>query len=153
MRVGGPWSKFQCDRDHLAPEIGGHGGSERVAPPRIADQLLTGSGQTDERLHVPWVVGQRGQVPSLGLSREVWPQLSLEGSCRAGKAFVQLVTRAQFAHHSSNFLLEKQNMQLSRNPPDDLGLHRRGVVGFEFDPTGPRYSEVAASLIRTLMRS
>jgi hypothetical protein len=34
--------------------------------------------------------------------------------------------------------LEKQNMQLSRNPPDDLGLHRRGLVGFEFEPTGPK---------------
>src|SRR5580692_4614981 len=123
MRVGGPRSKIQCDRDHLAPEIGGHGGSERVAPPRIADQLLTGSGQTDERLHIPWVVGQRGQVPSLCLSREVWPQLSFEGSRRTGKTFVDLVTDAQFAYDSSNFLLEKQDMQLSRDSPDDLGLH------------------------------
>src|SRR5207237_696522 len=115
MRVGGPWSEIQCDRDHLAPEIGGHRGSERVAPTRIADRALTGSCETDERFHVPWVVGQRSQVPALRLGREVWSQLSLEGSRRAGEAFVQLVTRPQFAHHSSNFLLEKQNMQLSGN--------------------------------------
>src|SRR5580704_9901979 len=138
MRVGGPWSKFQCDRDHLAPEIGGHGGSERVAPPWIADQLLTGSGQTDERLYVPWVVGQRGQVPSLCLRSEVWPQLSIEGSRRAGKTLVEVVTGAQFAHDSSNFLLEKQNMQLSRNPPDDFGLRWYGLVGAKFEATGPK---------------
>ena len=29
-------------------------------------------------------------------------------------------------------------MQLSRNPPDDLGLRRRGLVGVEFEATGPK---------------
>ena len=138
MRIGRPRRKIHCDRNHFAPEVGGHRGSERIAPPGIADQLLTGSGETDERLHVPWVVGQRGQVPSLCLSREVWPQFSLEGSRRAGKTFVELVTGAQFAYDSSNFLLEQQNMQLSRDSPDDLGLHRHGVVGVEFEAAGPK---------------
>ncbi|TMJ66820.1 MAG: hypothetical protein E6G83_09460 [Alphaproteobacteria bacterium] len=29
-------------------------------------------------------------------------------------------------------------MQLSGNPPDDLGLHRHGVVGVEFEAAGPK---------------
>jgi hypothetical protein len=107
MRIGRAWRKIQCDRDRFAPEIGGHRGSERIAPPRIADQLLTSPGQTDERLHVPWVVGQCGQVPSLCLRREIWPQLSLEGGRRAGKTFVELVTGAQFTYDSVNFLLKQ----------------------------------------------
>ena len=48
------------------------------------------------------------------------------------------MTGAQFAHNSSNFLLEKQNMQLSRNPPDDLGLRWHGLVGAKFEATGPK---------------
>ncbi len=29
-------------------------------------------------------------------------------------------------------------MQLARNPPDDLGVHRHGLVGGEFEATGPK---------------
>ena len=45
---------------------------------------------------------------------------------------------AQFAHHSFNFLLEKQNVQLARNPPDNLGVHWHGLVGVEFEAASPK---------------
>jgi hypothetical protein len=32
-------------------------------------------------------------------------------------------------------------MQLSGNPPDDLGPHRHGLIGVEFETAGPKILE------------
>src|SRR5271166_1820592 len=137
MRIGGPGRQIQCDRDHLAPEIGGYCGRKRVTPPGVADQLLASSGQANKRLDTAWIVCQRSEKPSLCLGREIRPQLALERSCRAGKTFVERLFAAEFAVDSSDFLLKEQDMQLSRDPPDDLAPRRFEFLGTEFVATGP----------------
>lgn len=73
MRVRGARRQVQCDRDDLSPEIGGNGCCSRIAPPGITDQLLAGSGEADKRLHIAWVVVQRGEIPPLGFRCEFRP--------------------------------------------------------------------------------
>jgi len=80
MAVGGAGREIKGDTDRFAPEIGGHGRCERIAPPRIADQLLTSSCQTDERLGVARILGERGEEPPLGLRREIRSQFSFKSN-------------------------------------------------------------------------
>jgi len=47
------------------------------------------------------------------------------------------VACARFVHDPPSFLLEKEDVQLSRNAADYLFPHRRGFITVKFIPTSP----------------
>jgi hypothetical protein len=107
MRIGRSRREIQCDRHHLASEIGCYRGRSGITPPWIADQLLAGSRQAGERVDAARIIGKRGKNPSLCLGRVVLPQLSLERTSRARQTLVELGFCVRLAEGAVDLLLKE----------------------------------------------
>ena len=78
-----PGARSKRDRDRLAPEVGGGCRGPRIAPPGIADEMLAGQRQAGQRLDIARVVGERGEIPSLRLGRELRRDFALQSAADA----------------------------------------------------------------------
>src|ERR1700758_1131001 len=103
-------------------------------PPRLADQVLTGQGQSGERADIAWIARQRGEKPLLGLGGQISAHLPAECGLGAGDAFVDPEFGTGCGRGAAAGTLPAQHMQLARDPPGNLGLDWGEVFGPEFMP-------------------
>src|SRR6516162_4911540 len=95
-----------------------------IAPPRVADQMLAGDGQTGERVDIARVVSQRGEEPALCLGRQLGRDPALDRDHRPGKTLVEAEVTAECCCSMAARLLQGEEMKLSGDLPGDFGLCR-----------------------------
>jgi hypothetical protein len=113
---------FQCDLDCFAAEIGRCGGGTRVAPPRIADQVLASARQANEGLDVPRVASKRGEKPLLCVGADFGAQFTFEYSIAADETFVGVKLWIRADRGTAGRLLDQQHVQRSADLPRYIGL-------------------------------
>src|SRR5271165_2636427 len=112
----------------------------RIAPPRIADEILASAPQTDECLDIPRIASECGKEPLLRLGTELGPQLSLERRLGAGETLVDPSLRPRRDGGAAARPLQEQHVKLAGDLPADLGPDPGEVFRPEFLPTRPDVS-------------
>src|SRR5215469_16333622 len=112
-----PRCERQGDRHRLAPEIRSRRYGSRVAPPWVADQMLAGYRQADQRLGIARVARQRRQEPALRLGRELGAHAFMQRALRPRQTFGNPMLDGRVGKGATAGRLQYQELKLSRNPP------------------------------------
>ena len=114
--------EFEGDRDRFAAQIGRRCGSTRIAPPRIANQMLAGNRKTNERFDIARVASERSKEPLLSLDTELGAQFSLECRPRAGETLADPKLRIRGEGGAAARLMQNQDVKHSDDLVRYLGL-------------------------------
>src|SRR5262249_20052531 len=125
-------------RHRLAPEIGSRRYGSRVAPPWVADQMLAGYSQADQRLGIARGARQRRQEPALRLRRELGAHALMPRALRPRQPFGDPMLDARAGKGATAGRLQYQDLKLSRNPPCYFRLDCSEVFRAEFMPSRPQ---------------
>jgi hypothetical protein len=113
MRNRIPRCKRQRDCHRLAPEIRGRRYGPRVAPPWVADQMLAGYSQADQRLGIARVARQRRQEPTLRLGRELGAHAFMQRTLRPRQTFGNPLLDTRVGKGAPAGRLQYQDLKLS----------------------------------------